>query len=606
MTLNLTVLSREGIHQSSDYILWDPAAGVPTSMSSTKTVRVAMLGSMASVSYAGVGSFGGFDTAEWVTRWLTKTQVGTFDDLVELLRVEGSAWLERIRRRTGRPWHHTFIATAYVEDVATAAYISNFEQPGHPRTAEPWEELKVSTVSASGRPVVIVTGCLSPAISRQQRRALQRLVENHGSDTGRVRQAMQDLNRSASVAEEGTCPVSPECFVVSFDKHGGGATTKSAIGAEPRLVLHGMDVSSMLGEFAREQFPDGYRVVGSTFATSQSGQAPTKPCVPVLSKLAASSGFEMVELPTGEGLRAVASAVSSSGIVIGASAAEHGGPDLACAWTVEGEMTFLEGLGGITGFAYDVNSTGRAVGSVEDHRRRSVAMSWTISGSSERLTASDVSHSGALAVTDSDTVVGWVSIHETGGEQTYHRPSVWRPGHECDVLREIPDGCEWGTAVDADPTGRVLVNAWRDGGFVPVLWEFETARVLVDKGSGVASVGFLDSGEIVGWVRDKSGQPLAVTWSPRAEKWSLLGTPSGWLVTAVSGSGHIGGAVEIDGWLRPWVMAPRQDPVLLEHFAYHHHKVRGISRDGWVAGEAQTDHGFHGIVWKARGPDEVG
>ena len=77
----------------------------------------------------------------------------------------------------------------------------------------------------------------------------------------------------------------------------------------------------------------------------------------------------------------------------------------------------------------------------------------------------------------------------------------------------------------------------------------------------------------------------------------MLGTDSGWLITAASGNGHLAGRVDLDGWLRPWIKAPDRDPVVVPHYAYHNHDVRSINDLGVAAGHAQTDHGIHPLTW---------
>jgi hypothetical protein len=66
--MNITLLTVQAVHQSADFLLWDPDARAVVSDSSAKTVEVGTFDWRVTITYTGIGHWSGADTADWVVQ----------------------------------------------------------------------------------------------------------------------------------------------------------------------------------------------------------------------------------------------------------------------------------------------------------------------------------------------------------------------------------------------------------------------------------------------------------------------------------------------------------------------------------------------------------
>lgn len=589
MTLNITLLTPQAIYQSADFRLWDPVARAVLTDTSDKTVQVSGLEWSAFVTYTGVGRFGGRDTGEWIVSWLEGQEHGSFDEMVEQLRKHGSAWLNDIASRTGARPPHAFVAVTFQESKAKAAVVSNFEVGRS--MSKPSRELDVRFVLGR-RPVVLVTGCASPATRRILRKALAGLAQLHWDDSMRIRTSMQRLNRWAALEEGSKCPISQECHVYSVDPSGRGSGSAAVVGAQPKLVMNGMDVAAILEKTIRELVGDNAQVVGTSFATSRPSGVATRACAAQMSALESSHDYELLDLSsTGDVTGAARSAVLG-GVTVG-EGATMGGPSKACAWIGQ-EVTFLTDLGGISGQALDIDESGNIVGWVEDSERRSRACLWDPTFGLTTLDLGQATRGGARRLASDGTIAGWASAHPTEGGQLHYKPAAWGADGQVRVLDDLR--ADWGEAVDATSSEVFLVWGHIGTDSLPILWRGREQQPLAEPSTRIVPIAIDDRERVLGFVTTSEGAGVAICWDS-AGGWVRLGTQAGWYPSSMNNLGITVGYCQIDGYERPWLRQADGTIVFLPHYAYHHNRPARISDSGVVAGHAQADHGWHPLVW---------
>jgi hypothetical protein len=192
MTLNITLASPTGIHQSTDFRLMRPGAGGVMSRQSDASPKQVTIDSglgpdrwMATIAYTGIGAWRTLDTCSWMVRWLYPSGEWPvdleFEEAVERIRSEGTKWLVQISRPAPQ---HSFIIGGWVSGKPQVALISNFECL---RCASGWRhpvgeacpsavgtDLHVSR-ACPRRPMVVVTGQRA-AVSATDRRRLSAML----------------------------------------------------------------------------------------------------------------------------------------------------------------------------------------------------------------------------------------------------------------------------------------------------------------------------------------------------------------------------------------------------------------------------------------------
>ncbi|HEY0690942.1 MAG TPA: hypothetical protein VGD71_18130 [Kribbella sp.] len=595
MTLNITVLAEDVVYQSADFRLWNTDIGRLDSDSSTKIVTFHGREWTGLLTYTGIGRSRHLETAERVIRWLTGCASLSFEEIAEVVRVKGSAWLRLIRPSGGLHYAHTFVLAGFQREGPAAAVISNFESIGRPQSSTIGSELHVSYVSYRNRPVILVTGCVPPTVSRRQRRALESMVRNFGNDPARIRNAMRDLNWHAANVAGKNGMISEECVVQSFDRAGQGQQSDMVKGAHFRSITDGVDFGAIVEKVAKQLFGGGqFQLVGATSVTSASGGSQAEVCSPRQSATADPEGYELVELAPDTGTDAVARGVNNAGHVVGHSSRTSRGPALPVHWASSGKTMFLEDLGGISGQANAVNDDGVIIGMVEDRERHSHACRWDGDFTLTPLSVNGATQSGARSINDEGDIVGSVSFHPTDGGPSHFRPVMWQRDGTVLVMCDIPG--DWGEAIAVNSRRQVLVFAFEGTRAVPILWQEGEARSLIDQPQFMIPVGLDTMGRVLGWTRDNAGHAHAMMWT-EGRGWSALGTPPDWYVTAMNGDGVVVGFVDSEGFRRPWILRPEENVQLLPHYAYHFNQANAISNGGLVCGNARSDHGNHALVW---------
>ena len=112
MTLNITVVSPPGIHQSADFRISKTEKDTDGNWlellpNASKSVALRYEKWFGFVAYFGIGLGRGKRTDQYVTEWLSKlTPNRTFMDVAQTISASGSNWIRGINRHFPKPFRH--------------------------------------------------------------------------------------------------------------------------------------------------------------------------------------------------------------------------------------------------------------------------------------------------------------------------------------------------------------------------------------------------------------------------------------------------------------------------------------------------------------------
>jgi|GEM_PF-1076093 len=215
MTLNITLLSRHSIYQSSDFRLTDVASGKPRDFIAQKGVTLLRHDWLAVVTFAGVGDTAFVNVSDWLVAETSALSDSTpFDDLISTL-LKADSWLKGVPAKYR--WH-TFTIGAFVGVSPVGVLVSNWESLDAQQASSPQFRLKVSKFRPS-RPRVLVTGHGAAFVTARDRQALVGLLRG-GSSNGEIQDALARLNERVSTKDR---TVSPACYTSSIHSDGTGS-----------------------------------------------------------------------------------------------------------------------------------------------------------------------------------------------------------------------------------------------------------------------------------------------------------------------------------------------------------------------------------------------
>ena len=591
MTLNITVLAPGQIYQSADYRLFDPTTKQAFDEPSTKAVITAGLAWTGFVTYTGVGRVGSRHTSDFVKEWLAEGPNDSFDEVVNRVRHSAEGWI----RRNAPGYAHSFVVAGFVDGVATAALISNFEQGPARTTRSISTEFVVTQFHARRRPEVIVTG-LHAAVPRDARRRLARIVDRVRSDPSRIRRELAAL--TAGAARKHPTLISSDCFVYSQELSGRGhaETFGGARTTMPQALPKPAEraIQSLLND---KFGPSGWSLVGATFARSGEQSPPPDRC-----SLATIDGagrpYAVEWLTQPDGRRATPRAVNRDGLVVGDATPTWLGPTYPCAWA-DGELRWLDHLGGLGGQAVSVSEMSVIGGYSERSDRSSAACLWSAGGALARqLDSSDGRHSAARAVNSRGDVAGWVSVHPTEGGQEHFRPALWF-GTAMAVLGRSDS--RWGEAVGLKDDGVAVVRLHGSATVEAALWDGDRLQELPRLPAGATSffpLGSTGAGTVVGMMIFKDGKRHVAVCSVMGAWSSPDGLRRPFEAVAIDTSGNIAGRATVDDYQVPLLwLADDQAVSQLPAVRRHHTAPTYLAEDGIVLGVASADNCAHPIRW---------
>ena len=587
MTLNITLLTGQAIFQSADFRLYDLDNNKIVSNTSTKLVTLQYGKWDGFVSYTGVGRWRGRDTSEFIIEWLTGLQDATPTEVATRLCQKGTEWLCEIERAEKKRRRHTFIVAAFEAGIPKLILVSNFEDLFGRNDAKPAPALTISTWAFTGRPRYVVTGA-KQAVTRAMRHRIEHAAHSSLDDFARVRRLLGSINKEASATSAARQTISPACSVISFRADGQGVCDVDG----PVSI-----VSMMMGRRSPDMkdvvkalgFDPGH-LKGMTFASSKP-RMPYAPCQPKTVVPPDPSGYRLRELRHERFESCRALRISNVGVVLGDGNPPEN-PGSSHIWTCPyagspAQCGFLGQPGGI-------NDQGEVAAAATMADGSTHAVRWREGGVPIDLGCFRGRDSGAVAINSVGLIVGWVCIDPVNRGQMNFRPAAWAN----DSMLVLEDFCcDWGQAVDVNDTGLVLVVGYVGRESRSILWNLSTGTTeLAGKEGGVYPSAITADGTVLGTANTHEGKSVALIAIP-GQPWKQLGTPAGFYATAMNTAGEVVGAVNLDGYERPWLRRASGEIVWLPYFAHHACRPTAINDSGIIAGTAQTDHGRHALIW---------
>jgi hypothetical protein len=260
MTLNITVAARWMMTQSSDFRLTRGSHLVSNAAQKQFVLHYHDWAGV--VSYTGVASAPGHDTAVWLEQVLTHALAHRSRAMVvRRLAEEGSEWLSHVPR----PYRlHSFTMISYERGRPRVDVISNFERAGGEPLPEPLDHFVVSHVRPRA-PRLIITG-QPQVVTASQREALTSLLATSPSPDS-MRHAVALVSREAAGRTAGT--VGTECVVAHLLPDGSGeAQVFGNLNAEflPVMVSNGVNVSDFTpSAMTQTEVAGPMRLVGATW-----------------------------------------------------------------------------------------------------------------------------------------------------------------------------------------------------------------------------------------------------------------------------------------------------------------------------------------------------
>jgi probable HAF family extracellular repeat protein len=611
MTLNITVVSRAGIHQSADFRISKTEKGADGSWielqpNSSKIVSLHFKQWSGLLTYCGIGLWNGKRTDEYAAEWLAGLPESTaiFEESVERLRDQGTAWIRGINQALKRVNAHSFVLAGYEEGIAVYAIISNCQTlTGHIHPVS--DELRVDMRRSKAGVHVFITG-IRNAVPDAASRRLKRLVK-HGSPGNVIRFELANINRVASGLPVALNGISPACLAYSLDFNGGanGEVHGDVPGPViPRTLLHGSDLSKVMAGIMSSS-PNA-KLRGSTVVTTESNLATLRQ--PITCAFRVNKGIDkgdIREFATLEEVGAIneywlsVHRLNNARSIVGQFRNPFDSLPRAFVWPSGQNLQDLGTLGGPSSQATCVNDKGQVVGTASADQAASHAFLWTTDVGMRDLGTLGGRDSIAQSINTDGQIVGDSYVGAGEPRQEAERAFLWTPS---DGMINLGAQFEsWSRAVAINRHGLVL--GWRRRGTVicGFVWSSTLGHLDIDgdQNSPFIALALNDSGLVVGQEEDSAGKRHAFTWT-RSEGLRRMAVPEEFHPSDVDINGNIIGNLYSLPWHRPYLYRPTTEEFLPLPFVEEHHtSVWAINDNGVIVGAARTESWKHShpLIW---------
>src|SRR5260221_1550243 len=198
MTLNITMVSLDGIHQSADFRISKTAKDanghwIELQPNSTKIIPLHYKKWFGFMTYCGIGLWNGKRTDQYAVEWLSDLASVNpgFHDVVERVRVCGSDWIVEINRLCKEPFIHSFVLAGFEDGVSIYGIVSNIQSLTK-RFASISQEL-ASDIRVTKDQHLLITG-IPEAVSKENQSRLEAVVRS-GAAASMIRHEMAEINR---------------------------------------------------------------------------------------------------------------------------------------------------------------------------------------------------------------------------------------------------------------------------------------------------------------------------------------------------------------------------------------------------------------------------
>jgi probable HAF family extracellular repeat protein len=603
MTLNITVVNPDGIHQSADFRISrteKDANGnwIELQPNSTKIVPLTYQKWSGFITYCGIGLWSGRRTDQYVSEWLADFAPSpSFHDVVESIRVRGSVWIAGINRASREPFAHSFILAGFENGVPIYAIVSNTQSLTE-RFPSIAQEL-LSDVRSTKDLHLLFTG-ISAAVSESARSKLKAVVRSQAA-ANVIRHEMAEINRIASESIEARNGISPACIAYSIDKYGAGnGEVHGHVPGPvvPRTLLGGTDMSTLMAEVLKKL--PGATLVQSAYATAQSNQADREERIECKLEFKETGACVVEEIGSMNEYWLSLQDINESGWIVGHGFFPFGTPFHAFVMTPDRKIQRLGTFGGPTSHAFSINRNNQVVGSAQIDHQVTHAFLWDQFGGLRDLGTLGGIRSVARAINGAGQIVGESFINAGEVSQESERAFLWSiDGGMINIGLSFES---WSRAVAINDHGVVLGWRQRGNGVCGFIWSKErgTHDIIGPNGRSFYPCAINDNGIVVGEGNASDGKRRAFTWT-LDKGLNQLAVPDEFHPSDIDAYGNVLGNIYSRPWQQPGIFDVATERYCELPPAYNHQtSVNAINAEGTVIGQAQRDSTKHQhpLLWR--------
>jgi probable HAF family extracellular repeat protein len=604
MTLNITVISQSGIHQSADFRISRTEKGtdgkwVELQPNSSKIVHLQYQKWFGFMTYCGIGLWSGKRTDEYAVEWIADLATDpAFREVVERIRERGSKWIGEINRGRTEPFGHSFVIAGFEAGVPVYAIVSNVQSLTD-RFRSLSKELE-SEIRTTRDLHLLITG-IPEAVTDKSRSRLKAVVRS-GALPNVIRHEMAEVNRIASDSMEAKNGISPACLAFSIDQHGAGhGEVHGDVQGPlvPRTVMPGIDMDKMLAEVLKKV--PGAKLVQTAYATTQSNQAELQDSIDCQMQFKRSEICAVEEIGRINSYWLSVQAINDNESLAGHMMDPFNTPFHAFIHILGHEFRKLGTFGGPSSHAFAISERNQVVGSADVDHQVTHAYLWDETAGMRDLGTLGGLRSVACDINNRDQVVGMSFVNAGEPKQEAERAFLWSAD---DGMINLGARFEsWSRAVAINDHGIVL--GWRQRGpFVcGFVWSPErgTTDIIGLNGGGFYPCAINDDGLVVGEGNDTAGRRRAFTWTLEDSGLRQLAVPDEFHPSDVDAYGNVLGNVHSRPWQQPGIYDTVSGRYCELPAAYNHQtSVKAINRKGVIIGGASAGSSKHqhSLIWR--------